>query len=1274
MADFLKLLCGVVYLTCCVSAHAESGDVVALPSAPFSAPGADTLAVDLGGDSSATQLKVVDQQSITVPVFDQHGNQTSQISAVVRSVSDANASAPVTGTLVELKNQPEQGVYGVLNQSGTETEWKIEPAGSAASGTTLHTVTRVEGNASADTDSCDGELSLHSPLKRREYSALLQQRTAAYQQSGAATGQAAAQAETWRAIDVIVVAPGDFTQGRTESAVVAQIISTIAGANVYYEPLGLVIKLAGVQLYSGGPSDPYALPVSRRDALGMLETVRFEWNTRNLPPHDVVAVFARSSFSGVFGYAYPSASCIAPEFSFLFATQGRSDAGGELGLISTFAHELGHIIGMTHDTTFGPGGPSMMWQFFVLQPTGFSDFSIGEFEKHEANGGAACFAATDDPFMSEGEPPPKDPTAPFGFTAETLAPITLREGETIRKVLQVNGAEGPAFFRASNLPFGAYLNPSTGLLEYTAGSDVALGVLGQAVYDVNLAVTTGSQTANAVVRLTVLDVNRAPKVMASVPDYLEVDEGSALSIFVAGAELDAQDAIALSLGNAAAVNRYPGGPGFFAAGLLGELRWTIPAGTRGSFPFTFFATDSLGAIASRTVTVAVVARNGAPVLTVPENTEVAAGEIAKVSISAADPEGSTVTFDFAGLPPGAVVKVNGNSADFSYNSPSVAGEQVRFDVSAFDGRKLSRATVKVNFAKGARPAGAIWPGAAGTPSATVAGFEMYDPSNGRWAQMSCTGVLEVQTQFGGFVGDQPLFVTRNGTRRHAVYRVIQGQGYWYIETDASTEVVPWGLAQDIPVPGDYDGDGTTDLVVYRPSTAQWFLKFSNMAPQVLQDTALGADSDAVRYPFADDVDGDKLDDRIIFSRKSDGSIAVHVWLATGAKYVFGLDKVDLANGFIPIVNDIDRDGRADFGARKVRGGFGALLSQTAAAKQLPNVTGVLAADAGCSQGGLALLSGKKLQLVGPQATIASEVTMPGTTDRESTVLTDSARRAYRFTKSNAPSQIAVFRARATEASGRWLERTAAGINELPVIRGSYGYTVSGDFFGEGAPRLGVFESGSWNLQRAGSVERTVLWGEVGDTAVPGDYNADGRDDIAVYRPEDGSWWIQYSGAADTTYPERLYWGTKGDVPVPGDYDGNGSTDLAVWRPATGEWFVRYFDGRVTVAQFGLPNDIPAPGEYTTPGQTNFAVFRPSEGGWYILSGSKTVQRQWGLPSDIPLRGDFDGNGRTDLAVFRPSDGTWYLRSLDSLFETANAVQFGLPGDLPLGGITPKRVF
>jgi hypothetical protein len=32
---------------------------------------------------------------------------------------------------------------------------------------------------------------------------------------------------------------------------------------------------------------------------------------------------------------------------------------------------------------------------------------------------------------------------------------------------------------------------------------------------------------------------------------------------------------------------------------------------------------------------------------------------------------------------------------------------------------------------------------------------------------------------------------------------------------------------DVPVPGDYDGDGQTDLCVYRPQYGTWFVLWSS---------------------------------------------------------------------------------------------------------------------------------------------------------------------------------------------------------------------------------------------------------------------------------------------------------------------------------------------------------------------------------------------------------------------------------------------------------------
>ena len=58
------------------------------------------------------------------------------------------------------------------------------------------------------------------------------------------------------------------------------------------------------------------------------------------------------------------------------------------------------------------------------------------------------------------------------------------------------------------------------------------------------------------------------------------------------------------------------------------------------------------------------------------------------------------------------------------------------------------------------------------------------------------------------------------------------------------------------------------------------------------------------------------------------------------------------------------------------------------------------------------------------------------------------------------------------------------------------------------------------------------WGSasLGDRPVPGDYDGDGLDDVAVWRANEGTWWVTRSSTGDFL---SVPWGgaALGDVPI-----------------------------------------------------------------------------------------------------------------------------------------------
>ncbi len=219
-----------------------------------------------------------------------------------------------------------------------------------------------------------------------------------------------------------------------------------------------------------------------------------------------------------------------------------------------------------------------------------------------------------------------------------------------------------------------------------------------------------------------------------------------------------------------------------------------------------------------------------------------------------------------------------------------------------------------------------------------------------------------------------------------------------------------------------------------------------------------------------------------------------------------------------------------------------------------------------------------------------------------------------------------------------------------------------DFDGDGRSDVSVYRpsEGTWYI----SYPNTAFgrqFGTTEDIPVAADYDGDGTTDLAVFRPSTGFWYVLPSTRPNDY--DAYSFGLTGDIPVPADYDGDGKADLAVYRPSTGTWYQNLASG-VQATPFGIAEDKPVVGDFDGDGKADIAVYRASEGTWYgIKSSGGLFGFQFGVTTDIPVPADYDGDGKTDLAVYRPSDTFWYR--LDSSTGNFVYLQFGSPGDKPV---------
>jgi hypothetical protein len=265
-----------------------------------------------------------------------------------------------------------------------------------------------------------------------------------------------------------------------------------------------------------------------------------------------------------------------------------------------------------------------------------------------------------------------------------------------------------------------------------------------------------------------------------------------------------------------------------------------------------------------------------------------------------------------------------------------------------------------------------------------------------------------------------------------------GTGTWYIlksgSSFASYAAYSWGTVGDVPVPGDFDGDGKADVTVFRPSTGVWYILESKSNFSTYRSYAWGTSTDK---PVPGDYDGDGKTD-LAFYRPSNGSWNI---LLSSSNYVTSFVYVLGSTSDIPVPEDYDGDGQTD---------------------------------------------------------------------------------------------LAIY----SPALGQWtLARSSLSYGSHVIYRwGTAGdIPVPGDYDGDRKADLTVFRpsNGVWYVLKSSANYATFdsrAWGTLGDIPVPGDVDGDGRIDPTVFRPSTGTWYVLCSSSNYTTW--RSYnWGIGTDVPL-----------------------------------------------------------------------------------------------------------------------------------------------
>jgi hypothetical protein len=508
-------------------------------------------------------------------------------------------------------------------------------------------------------------------------------------------------------------------------------------------------------------------------------------------------------------------------------------------------------------------------------------------------------------------------------------------------------------------------------------------------------------------------------------------------------------------------------------------------------------------------------------------------------------------------------------------------------------------------------------------------------------------------------------------------------GVWHHCRSEGNLLVPWGIAGDIPAVGDYDGNGYSDYVVYRPYNSTWYIAYVNAG--VLTGTTetiqFGLRGD---LPYTIDADGDGKDNIGVLRRNnlSGGTIFLYRTVSGSAEEIsFGLI------GDQPIFGVKNTLGRDLFSLFRPETGewFVRALDGTVSSFQfgLPGDIAMGAPILTGSQYTPLVYRPKEASWYmkdGSQATLVPFGSLGSKPSTESLTMT-SVNRVQSDIDGDFLSDLVLVRKKLENlVEVISLRSSALSVGFKNPILPAGDYYINSDFDGDFKADFASVKSEAgalrWSLYFSGSqspVPSLTLfqYGLNGDEIVPADYDGDGRTDLAVTRlflTESGIkqiLWISLASGNQTIAP--FYWGLEGDLVLTGDVDGDKRADATVVRKVNGGlmWISRSSDGsEITPFFYGLESDIPHLYDLNGDGVIEPVLERVTDGKKFFFSRpiSKTDPAfQWGLEGDKVFSNFSRGLLKSSLGVWRAVGGQGYFFLRNDPLAAIN-IPFGVTSD------------